>query len=304
MEQEPLRRPGYFVPTPDGLLDAAVSKTAFTAQAYSEFVLLTRVIFDVQPVAFAFAGVEANHSDIGEAIALHQHRHADALKQGLDPVQESCQSFLKIARCLNNFLASGSAFVDQADRRLRLEYGETSAEARNWTELRRGEYDSRFSYRFMYHLRHYAQHYSIPLNNLRVNANRDGPNFPWSFEISLSIRRDELLRGGFDWKHARTELESQEEVFDLRSLAAEYLDSLAVLCRAYLDTHQHRMQECAHYLSAFVAKLNIPSKAWPVIFVGKSEVTGRPPGKVEWVPVGQFRLIAELLSRLPERTRD
>ena len=153
----------------------------------------------------------------------------------------------------------------------------------------------------MYHLRHYAQHHSIPLNNLQVKANRDDPSSPWQFEIGLSTLRDGLLKDGFDWKQARAGIESQSEIFDLQPLVAEYVESLGVLCRGYLESHQQRLVECGRYLGAYVRVFKIPPKSWPVIFVGESQVAGCPPGQVEWVPIGQYQFIIDLLARLPKQ---
>ena len=300
----PRRRPGYHVPRAEGVFDSAVAHQDLSPESYEELNSLTSVIYEVQPTAFAYAILERNHNAIEATLAAEQQRYRSLFQEGRNPVEDGYSSLIVLTQWTNNFLSSASGFLDQTNRRLTSSHGKGSRELQDWTALRSSLHDSRFSYRFLYQLRHYAQHFALPLNNLQVNANRDAPDKALEYQLGLEIRRDDLLKDGFDWKHAHAGIEAQDPSFDLLPLAREYLDSLALLCRAYLHFHSNRIADCGNYLRAYLKSFGIPSNAWPVLFIGESDVPGCAPGQVEWIPVQQFQFIQQLLNRLPEKTND
>jgi len=282
-------------------MDFCVHKTPLTPANYSELTRLTSVVYDLQPTGIAYGVAEANHESIHAELSAQQLRFDSLFADEGDPVDCSCDCLLGLTCRVTNFLSAVSAFLDQTGHAAKRKMGAESNAYDEWTSARRNLYEERFSYRLLYQLRHYVQHYALPVSNIIVEGTRPEIGSNMVYEIGIRLQRDILLNGGFNWKHARTGIQSQPSEFDLLPLIDEHMNSIGILCRQYLENFRDGISECERYLDAFHRSYAVPKNAQAVVFVGESLNSDTPPGRQESIPVSQFRRIKTLLESLPSR---
>lgn len=298
-EKADIRRFGYYIPKPDGNMDIFVHSTVADAETLTELNEIVGVIFNLQPIVFAFDIVERNHSELVNAFDEYLSKLNGPTKANIS-TSFVMDALISISQKVTNLLSSTSAYLAHTDRQLQKVYGKGSPEWGTWDETRKDLHASSFAYRFLYELRNFAQHRDLPFSNLNLTGERSADDAPMVFNIGALIRRDGLLDDGYDWKKLRAEIQQQPAVFDLQPPISEYLRCLRQLCLEAVKPQFDRLVLCAHYFEVVTSALQIPAGAVPVIFIGESAAAGVPPSRFEVIPIEQFGYLLFKLNQIRE----
>lgn len=294
-----IRRFGYYIPKPDGTVDFAVHKQTASADVLAEFHEVTSVIFNLQPIMFAFGTVERNYQEFIDSIEDHRSQLSNSVMASMKPISMVMDGFEIATQKISNFLSSTSAFLAQTETQLRRVHGISSVELNIWNEKRQDLYDNNFSYSFLYELRNFAQHCSLPFSSFNIAGKRASENAPMLFKINTIILRDGLFGVGFNWKNSvEAKIREQPAEFELLSLIPEYFHVLRQLCFEAVQLHSVQLAECARYFDAIRRTLKFPMGAVPVIFIGESTSKGIPPSRFESIPMEQFEYLLREYDKL------
>ena len=293
-----VRRLGYYIPQRDGTVDFAVHGKVASADVLAELHEIISVVFNLQPVIFAFDVVEKNYQELSTSLEAHLLQFNNLATQNVVPISIGMDGLVLVAQKVSNFLSSASAFLAQTERQLRCVHGDDSPELNMWNERRKNLHANSFSYRFLYELRNFAQHRSLPLSNFNISGERSSKDAPMVFKTGALILRDGLLEDGYDWKKLQVEIQKQPSEFKLLPLTTEYLHCLRQLCLEAVKFQDARLVECARYFGAVRRTLKIPVGAVPVIFVGESTSKEIPPSRFEVIPMDQFAYLLQAYLQL------
>jgi len=288
-----VRKLGYYIPKSDGTMDFDVHGKVAGADVLAELHEIISVVFNLQPVIFAFDIVERNYRELLAALDSHRLRLNNLSTPNIVPMSVIMDGIILAGQKISNFLSSASAFLAQTETQLRSVHGSDSPELNSWNEERKNLHASHFSYRFLYELRNFAQHRSLPLSNFNISGERSSKDAPMVFKTGATILRDGLLADGYDWKKIRVEIQHQPTEFDLLPLIAGYLRSLCQLCLEAVKLQNVQLVECARYFDAVRRTLDIPMGAVPVIFIGESKLEEMPPSRFEVIPMEQFSYLLQ-----------
>jgi hypothetical protein len=292
-----IRRFGYYIPQQNGTLDVYVGVNVATAEVLAELHEIVSVVFNLQPIIFAFDVVERNYREFLDSIDAYRSR-LDDVKHGL-PVDISIvmDGFISVSQKVTNFLSSTTAFLAHSEMQLRRVHGHDSAELNSWNEKRKNFHADHFSYRFLYELRNFAQHRNLPFSNLIIAGERPSKELSMIFKIGVLIFRDGLLGDGYKWGKLKVEIQQQPPIFDLLPITSEYLDCLRRLCLEALKYQDTRLAECGRYFDVVCRTLKIPPGAVPVLFIGEP-TKATPPSRHEVIPMEQFKFIIRQYGQL------
>lgn len=292
-----IRRFGYYILQQNGTLDINVGVNVASVEVLAELNEIVGVIFNLQPIIFAFDVVERNYRELLDSIDAYRSR-LDDLKPSL-PVDISLamDGLISVSQKVTNFLSSTTAFLAHSEMQLRRVHGHNSAELNTWNEKRKNLHAKHFSYRFLYELRNFAQHRDLPFSSLNIAGERPTGELSMIFKIGVLVSRDGLLEDGYKWGKLRGEIQQQPSVFDLLPIASEYLDCLRCLCLEAIKYQDERLAECGHYFDVMCRTLKIPSGAVPVLFIGES-TKAAPPSRHEVIPLEQFKFLLRLYGQL------
>jgi hypothetical protein len=279
-------------------MDFVVHGKVADADVLAELHEIISVVFNLQPVIFAFDVIERNYRELVDSLDAHRSRLNNLATPNVVPISIVMDGIVLAAQKVSNFLSSASAFLAQTDTQLRCVHGTDSPELNMWNEKRKNLHASYFSYRFLYELRNFAQHRSLPLSNFNISGERSSKDAPMVFKTGASILRDGLLGDGYDWKKLRVEIQQQPPEFELLPLTTEYLHSLRQLCLEAVKLQDVRLAECARYFDAVRRTLKIPVGAVPVIFIGESTSKEIPPSRFEVIPMEQFAYLLQEYDQL------
>jgi hypothetical protein len=293
-----IRRFGYYIPKLGGNLDFVVHKQVVSAEVLIELHKISSVIYNLQPIIFAFDVVERNYRELVESIENHRSQLSNSVMSSTKPIS-IMDGFVIATQKISNFLSSTSAFLAQTETQLRRVYGSDSLELNIWNEKRHVLYDNNFSYRFLYELRNFAQHCSLPFSSIKLAGERASENAPILFKINAMILRDALFEVGFNWKNSvEVEIRKQPTEIELLLLIPEYFHILRQLCLETVHLHSVQLAYCARYFDAVRKKLNVPVGAVPVIFIGESTSKDIPPSRQEIIPLEQFDYLLREYDKL------
>src|ERR1035437_10740021 len=218
-----IRRFGYYIPKLNGTVDFVVHNQVASADVLTEFHEISSVIFNLQPIIFAFDTVERNYRELVDSIEDHQSQLSNSVMASTKPISVVMDGFVLTTQKISNFLSSTSAFLAQTETQLRRVHGLDSLELNMWNEKRHDLYDDNFSYSFLYELRNFAQHCSLPFSRFNIAGERASENAPMLFKINAMILRDGLFGVGFHWKKSvEVEIRKQPTEFELLFLIPEY----------------------------------------------------------------------------------
>lgn len=293
-----IRRFGYYTPNPDGTIDFVVHDIVASRKNLIEFQEVISVIFNLQPIIFAFNVVERNYQELTDSIQEHCSQLNNSLTTSAKPISFIMDGKILTVQKISNFLSSTSAFLDQTKMQLRRVHGKDSPELNSWDKKRKNLHAASFSYRFLYELRHFSQHRSLPFSSFNIAGRRSSENAPMIFRAKALILRDGLLEDGWNWKKIQIEIQHQPSEFDLLPLITEYLHSLRQLCLEAVELQSVRLAECAHYFVVMRRVLKIPIDAVPVIFIGESISKEIPPSRQELIPMEQLGYLLREYDKL------
>lgn len=294
-----IRRFGYYIPKLDGTVDFVVHKQVVSAAVLTEFHEISSVIFNLQPIMFAFDTVERNYRELVDSIEDHRSQLSNSVMASTKPISVVMDGFVIAAQKISNFLSSTSAFLAQTETQLRRIHGRDSPEFKAWDEKRKNFHASSFSYRFLYELRNFAQHCSLPFSTFNIAGKRASEDAPILFNINAMILRDGLFGAGFDWKKSvEAEIRELPTEFELLFFIPEYFYILCQLCLDVVQLHSVQLAECARYFDVVRSKLEIPVGAVPVIFIGESTSKDIPPSRFESIPMEQFEYLLREYDKL------
>ncbi|MEM7463908.1 MAG: hypothetical protein AAF362_14645 [Pseudomonadota bacterium] len=288
-----VRRLGYMHARSDGKVDFKTMSEPCSTKVLTELNEIITVVFELQPVIFAFQIVERNHAALHSTL---QDQQVELETYQYASFEKLHDALVDTARQVTNFLASVSSFLDQTDALIKRIWGEKSLEAAAWKRKTHDLYDLRFSYRFLYQLRHFAQHTALPLTDIAVKGKRSSAEKPMAFDITVPITRDALLNETFKWKpEVRSEIEGQPDSFLLLPLIDEHMDSVGRLCLEVIDLQSPRLLECVRYMEAVNRTLQAPQGALPVL------VVGNPPSldqatKLEFIPMAELNRVIRVYN--------
>ena len=138
-------------------------------------------------------------------------------------------SFRELQVFLYAFLTAMRSFLDQADRKLKQQFGENSVQREALKTHAKVEYDGSSAYRFVYDLRNHVQHHSVPLGpslgRSTLVTTEDGEN-QVEHQLRITCSRERLLADR-RFKPIVTEwLSKQDAQFEIVPLLMSCMDSL------------------------------------------------------------------------------
>jgi hypothetical protein len=212
---------------------------------------------------------------------------------------------------LRTFFTEFRFFLDYAERKLKRQYGKTSAQANELKRATNIQFDNSFSYRFVYQLRSYAQHINLPINALSLQSGEfDFLTATTKHNLLVETDRDELLNSGFDWRaiDVRPQLRSLPAKFELNTYIEEMMECLEKIHVAFVSIGLPHTKRGAAYVKDLVKPLS--SRGKPCIYqfdvpedTALNQVS-KFATRISWIQVELAELIANLpepatLSRLP-----
>lgn len=183
-----------------------------------------RELSDAEDEALTAALVTLRRHELAYQTFIHLAREHESLRErcehyfselatGEAPTPGTAHRFLvNQNRHILNILALASAYLEHARRRIRLLFGEPSAQLAAFNALHRRKFADYFPYRFILKLRNYVQHYDLPMCRAKMSAKAiPGTNREISCEVDLLFNRDDLLRGSFNWDALRKDIAAQPD---------------------------------------------------------------------------------------------
>ncbi len=297
MTDNEIQRFGYYIPHANGTFDAVVNAEVLSPNILSEMHKVVKVVFDLQPIIFAFNVVENNYRELIESVQGYRSQLNTITSNMSIPSTFVMNGLILASQRINNLLSSASAFLAYAEANLRNLHGKDSLELAAWHKKRQEIHATSFSYRFLYALRNYAQHRSIPLSRFNISGKRVA-DIEMVFKVTLLILRDEILNNGYDWKKLRAEIEQQPAEIDLLPIAEKYLNGLRQICLEAMNFHGARLALCGQYFDAWKSAMQMPDGAVPVVYIGESQATDLPPSKCYFIPMEQYLFIRHKYEQL------
>jgi hypothetical protein len=151
-----IRRFGYYIPQPDGTVDSVVCAEVAGADVLAELHEIVSVVFDLQPIIFAFNVIERNHRELVDSIKDYRSQLGHLAPSMLVPISTVMDGLISVSQKVNNFLSSASAFLAQTATELRRVHGKDSPALTTWNKKLSNLHSTYFSYRFLYELRNFA----------------------------------------------------------------------------------------------------------------------------------------------------
>jgi hypothetical protein len=297
MTDNEIQRFGYYTPHANGTFDAVVNAEVLSPNDLLEMHNVVKVVFDLQPIIFAFNVVENNYRELIESVQGYRSQLNTITSNMSIPSTFVMNGLILASQRINNLLSSASAFLAYAETNLRNLHGKDSLELADWHKKRQEIHATSFSYRFLYALRNYAQHRSIPLSRFNISGKRVA-DIEMAFKVTLLILRDEILNNGYDWKKLRAEIEQQPAEIDLLPIALKYLNGLRQICLQAMSFHGKQLALCGQYFDAWKIAMQMPDGAVPVVYIGESQATDLPPSKCYFIPMEQYQFIRHKYEQL------
>jgi hypothetical protein len=210
-----VRRLGYYIPQRDGTVDFVVHGRVPGAGVLAKLHEIVSVVFNLQPIIFAFDVVERNYRELVDSIEDYRSLLNNLATANVVPISVVMDGIVSAAQKVSNFLSSANAFLAQSETQLRRAHGTDSPELNTWNEKRNNLHATCFSYRFLYELRNFAQHRSLLLSSFNIAGERPSEDPPMVFKTRALILRDGLLGDGYKWKKLRVEIQQQPPEFEL-----------------------------------------------------------------------------------------
>jgi hypothetical protein len=166
-------------------------------------------------VQSALTGFSRKHDEIVEAARAGEH--------------PDDSSFRQLQVYLYAFLTAMRSFLDQADRKLKQQFGADSRQRETLKAQTKIEYDGSPAYRFIYGLRNHVQHHSVPLGptlgrSTLVTTNTGEEQVEHQLRVTCS--REQLLTDGH-FKPIVTEwLTKQDPQFEIAPLLTSCMNCL------------------------------------------------------------------------------
>ena len=286
-----------------------VDKREMIQENVDEFDEITKVVFDLQPVLFAYEINRRNYSEIGDELkrCFQSMTPAENIAQRFHHVPE-VDLYLGPAQKIGNMLASSYAFLSNAEQDLISRFGASSPELSQWNNFRRQRHLQSFAYRLLYNLRNFTQHQSLPINGVNARAEHLLDDDEIEIEFDIYIDRDALLNARGNYLNQNcSDLQKMPARFSLTPLVHEYFVELRAICKSFIEIDAERLNHCKHYLQTLARVFKWPDECVPVIFNGLPKKTHLQEasdfdieikGDVSLIPVKQFQLIKSLYDVL------
>lgn len=278
---------GYMVAGPDGTHDFGVLPVGAGAEVLSEYEEHTRIISMLQPLGIALGVCERDLQSL-EDLPATQRSRLSALGRPEAPIHLMGELLVEATSLVNAFLASTSAFVGQATKRVATPIGSAPAFGVEWNRYRNELHLTSVGYRLLYDLRNYAQHYALPLGGVTVEGTRSAATDSLLMEAGAHLNREELLHSGFSWGPRLADLASQAPKIDLLPHAKEYMACIRRLFVFIADRCSSDIEAAERYLGALRRTLRIPEGATIFLFNSRGTPPHTPPSGGEIVPEGQL----------------
>jgi hypothetical protein len=100
-----VRRFGYYMPQRDGTVDFLVYGRVAGADVLAELHEIIRVVFNLQPIIFAFDVVERNYRELVESVEDHRSRLNNLATINAVPISVAVDGIVSAAQKVSNFLS-------------------------------------------------------------------------------------------------------------------------------------------------------------------------------------------------------
>jgi len=97
-ENKETRRFGYYIPKPDGTMDISVHSVVADTETLKELNEIVRVVFDLQPIVFAFEAVNENFNEVDHTIensVLHINNQTSTVLAPVPIVMDAMMQYHK-----------------------------------------------------------------------------------------------------------------------------------------------------------------------------------------------------------------
>jgi hypothetical protein len=174
-------------------------------------------------------GVNEPFGVVQSAITSFSHRHDEIVAEARAGERPDESSFRELQVFLYAFLTAMRSFLDQADRKLKRQFGVDSTQRKALKTRTSKEYDGSPAYRFVYDLRNHVQHHSVPLGSpvgrSTLVTTESGEELV-EHQLRVCCSREQLLADG-RFKPIVTEwLSKQDAQFEIAPLLTSCMDCL------------------------------------------------------------------------------
>jgi len=163
------------------------------------------------------------------ALTGFSRRHDEIVATARAGERPGESSFRELKVFLYAFLTAMRSFLDQADRRLKREFGANSVQREALKTRTSNEFDGSPAYRFLYHLRNHVQHHSVPLGpalGRSTLVTTDAGEERVEHQLRVSCSREQLLADGRFKPIVATWLSEQDAQFEIAPLLLSCMNSL------------------------------------------------------------------------------
>lgn len=254
------RKLAFVTSKDDGNVDFHVAKAAISKDVSRVYDDNSHILTDfLYPLYLIHKVVSSNYEELDNIVDRAQ-RELDLQSSKplitLDPYDQAIELMVELNRCLLNILTSQSLFLLKARQLVKDQFGENSEEYQEFECLRKQLHKASVSYRFCYELRNYAQHYGIPSNKLAIDyISGEQP------VLTVSIAKNKLLKGGYEWKtHGLEALNRMEDMFDLMPHIKNYRDVANKLFLQLYNSCEDKLTQFHSIVADIKEKAQAPQK--------------------------------------------
>lgn len=240
----------------------------------------TLVLWDLQSIHLPWKAAHENYDALKSYIQGHKKDLTVASEIHL--VSDKAQdAMMKLAQLVTNCVVSFTTFLTITEQYMARKYKDSQSQLDKWNLTRNALHKKSFSYRLGYELRNYSQHYGIPLSEIVFTMNPDSIK-----ELQIYVKSEELLRGGYNWKRLKKELEyKKNKEIELTTLLFKYLDCIDKIYKNTLLSHYEELNDCQEFLTELIKKHEITLEEYPVVFKGPTPLNCQVPREKEFIPL-------------------
>lgn len=240
----------------------------------------TLVLWDLQSIHLPWKATHENYDALKSYIQDHKKDLTVALEIHLVS-DKALDAMMKLVQLVTNCVVSFTTFLTITEQYMARKYQDSQPQLEKWNLIRNELHKNSFSYRLGYELRNYSQHYGIPLSEIVFTMNPD-----YIEGLQAYVKPEDLLRGGFNWKRLKQELEyKKNEGIELITLLFEYLGCVDEIYKNTLLSHCEELNECQEFLAKLIKKHDIALGEYPVVFKGPTPLNGKVPREKEFIPL-------------------
>jgi hypothetical protein len=164
--------------------------------------------------------IENNAKDF---LNFYNKSKSDLLKLKSDHYFDLNPLFIESNRLFINFSTSVRVLTSIIEKKIKDTYTESDKEFLEFENIRKGFYDSYFSYRFIYHVRNFALHFQYPIHFINVEYNDYILDNPIKKDLHVMFDKDHLLKNKEFSRKMKKDLASYGSKFPANPIIEETL---------------------------------------------------------------------------------